>query len=230
MSRCERREEGRQDPISFFIFRLEMDEGALSGKQLSLLNYTLIPLAKPKKVWGEIPQQGPISYPLFNKAHFGGHLSLHRSGSPDPPDYVAWPLVIKNSKEGSVRFLDVRFSKKSPDECRGWVFGKGGIWYVKTQCNSTKGGCFDRSFSKQNSFLSALLTTRRPPLFFIFEEEQRVVCSPGISIMLFIERFLLSYFTWIVIDFSRKNVIYRLLVEKKIPFRHGMTSSFLLLD
>lgn len=26
---------------------------------------------------------------------------LHRSGSPDPPDYVAWPLVIKNSKEGT---------------------------------------------------------------------------------------------------------------------------------
>lgn len=49
------------------------DEGALSGKQLSLLNYALTPLTKPKKVRGEIPQQGPVSYPLFNKAHFGGH-------------------------------------------------------------------------------------------------------------------------------------------------------------
>lgn len=93
-----------------------MDEGALSGKQLSLLNYALISLAKPKKVWRQIPQQGPISYPLFNKKDFGGHLPLHQSGSLDPPHYVAWPLVINNSKEGSVRFLDVRFSKKSPDD------------------------------------------------------------------------------------------------------------------
>lgn len=55
-------EEGkREDKIRSPFCSLEMDEGALSGKQLSLLNYALISLANPKKVRGEIPQQGSIS-------------------------------------------------------------------------------------------------------------------------------------------------------------------------
>lgn len=54
-------EEGFSAGKTTFFFSLEMDEGALSGKQLSLLNYALTPLTKPKKVRGEIPQQGPVS-------------------------------------------------------------------------------------------------------------------------------------------------------------------------
>lgn len=101
---------------------------------------------------------GPISYPLFNKAHFGGHLSLHRSGSPDPPDYVAWPLVIKKD------FLDVRFSKKSPDDgaAKGDEYAFEGNENQSNSRGAGEGGISQQAKGLKSAFIKPISKASRP--------------------------------------------------------------------
>lgn len=68
---------------------LSFDEESLSGKQLSLLNLAIIPLAKAK-----IRCEGRT---FFNKKKndktFDGYFSLYQNLDPQSPNFIAWPTA-----------------------------------------------------------------------------------------------------------------------------------------
>lgn len=79
-----------RSPSSYFFLRLKLSFDCLISHRFSALRFALVPLRKRPE--GSSSGTCASFFPVFRSTRIGSNFRLIRSGSPDSPDFLVWPI------------------------------------------------------------------------------------------------------------------------------------------